>query len=139
MPHLVLDGVLDCGRAVAEVGPEVHRWGRAVLKVEGGWLRRGGDAALFDGVVVELARPLHPVAFVARHERTTVVRLWPLAPVERTAAVQRWLAVVATILQRHGAGPVTTTNLSAELLAGLDLAVARTLARGEASREKGEA
>ena len=124
MPHLVLDGVMDFARAVTGIEPEVQRWGRAVLKVEGGWLRRGAEAALFDGVVVELARPLHPVAFVARHERSTVVRLWPFAPVERTAAVQRWLAVLAAALQRHGAGPVTTTNLSAELLADLDLVIA---------------
>ncbi len=126
MPHLVLDGGLDFARAVAGIEPEVHRWGRSVLKVEGGWLHRDGHAALFDGVVVELARPLHPVAFVAKHQRTTVVRLWPLAPVERTTAVQRWLAVLAAALQRHGAGPVTTTNLSAELLADLGLVIART-------------
>ncbi len=124
MPHLVLDGRLDCHRVVPELGQEVHRWGRAVLKLGGAWLRQDGGAALVEGVVVELARPLHPVALVMPHERETVVRLWPTLPVERTRAVQRWLAVVAAALQRHGAGAVTTTNLGDDLLVDLGLVIA---------------
>lgn len=125
MPHLVLSGAVDCGTAMGALRPEVQRWGRAVLKLDGAWVRQDGAAGLVEGVVVELSRPLHPVALVTPHERETVIRLWPPAPVERTAAVQRWLAVVAAALQRQGAGPVRGTNIADELLAGLGLAVAR--------------
>jgi len=49
----------------------------------------------------------------------TSVRLWSLAAVERTPAVQRWLAVVARDLQQLGAGTVRTTNIAPVLLEDL--------------------
>lgn len=121
MPHLVLAGGLDL--ASVAVPEEVHRWGRAVIKTEGSWRRCGGEALLVEGVVVEFARPLHPVALVAPHHGDTIVRLWPVAPVERTQAVQRWLGLLAAALQRRGAGPVRLTNIPAELWQDLGLAV----------------
>lgn len=120
MPHLVLAGVEGCGR-VAELDLEVVRWGRAVIKTGDVWRRTDGEAWLVDGVVVELGRPLHPVAMVAGRDGDTVVRLWPVVEVERTAAVQRWLAVIARRLQELGCGPVQTTNISDDVLDGLDL------------------
>ncbi len=42
--------------------------------------------------------------------------LWRLAAVERTPAVQRWLAVVARDLQQLGAGAVRSTNIAPALL-----------------------
>ena len=122
MPHLVLAGGLDYGSVT--VPEEVHRWGRAVIKTEGSWRRRGGEALLVEGVVVEFARPLHPVALVAPHHGDTIVRLWPVAPVERTHAVQRWLGLLAAALQRQGAGPVRLTNIPTELWQDLGLSVA---------------
>jgi hypothetical protein len=121
MPHFVLCGAFDAGRVVRDLEPGVSRWGRAVLKLGDRWLRDDGEAVLVEGVVVELARPLHPVALVADRDGDTVVRLWPVIEVERTAAVQRWLAVVAVGLQRLGVGAVLTTNIGPEVLAGLDL------------------
>ena len=122
MPHLVLAGGLDYGSVTAP--EEVHRWGRAVIKTEGSWRRRGGEALLVEGVVVEFARPLHPVALVAPHHGDTIVRLWPVAPVERTHAVQRWLGLLAVALQRQGAGPVRLTNIPTELWQDLGLSIA---------------
>jgi hypothetical protein len=78
---------------------------------------------LIDGVVVELVRPLHPVALVSIRDGDTVVRLWPVVEVERTAAVQRWLAVIAGGLQQLGGGAVHTTNIGADVLDGLDLTI----------------
>lgn len=126
MPHLVLAGGLE----LAEVTPPeaVHRWGRAVMKTEGCWRRCGGEAVLVEGVVVEHARPLHPVALVAPHQGDTIVRLWPVVAVERTHPVQRWLCLLAVELQRRGAGPVTVTNIPPELWRDLELAVAPELA-----------
>jgi hypothetical protein len=124
MPHLVLAGEIDLARAVEALPREVHRWGRAVLKVEECWLRADRRAALVAGVVVELARPLHPVAVVASHHGDTHVRLWPRAAVERTEAVQRWLLVLARELQRLGAGAVTSSNLPPALWLDLGLEVA---------------
>jgi hypothetical protein len=106
---------------VARIKPQVYRWQRAVLKTEGAWLRQDGSAILVEGVVVEYSRPLHPVALVAPRREDTVVRLWSLAPVERTDAVQRWLALLAAELQGWGAGPLLTTNIPAETLADIDL------------------
>jgi len=121
MPHLVLAGGLEL--AAVTVPEEVHRWGRAVIKTEGSWRRCGAEALLVEGVVVEFARPLHPVALVAPHHGDTIVRLWPVAAVERTHAVQRWLALVARALQRQGAGPLVLTNIPDELWRDLGLAV----------------
>ncbi|MCU0303137.1 MAG: hypothetical protein MUC56_03620 [Thermoanaerobaculales bacterium] len=123
MPHLVLRGAFDAGRVARELEPGVSRWGRAVLKIGDRWLRDDGRAVLVEGVVVELARPLHPVAMVADRDGATVVRLWPAIEIERTAAVQRWLAIVALGLQRLGAGAVRTTNIPPEILDGLALAI----------------
>ena len=121
MPHLVLRGSLDLARAAKELDVGVVRWERAVIKTGDRWLRADAEALLVDGVVVELSRPLHPVAMIAERDGDSVVRLWPVVEVERTPAVQRWLAVLAAGLQRLGAGPVVTTNIGPEVLDGLDL------------------
>jgi hypothetical protein len=121
MPHLVLAGGLELAAVAFPEG--VQRWGRAVIKTEGSWSRRGAVALLAEGVVVEHSRPLRPVALVAPHYGDTIVRLWPVVPVERTQAVQRWLALLALALQRQGAGPVKLTNIPPELWQDLGLSV----------------
>lgn len=121
MPHLVFSGLLDFGAVSLE--PEVHRWGRAVLKTDACWLRADEAAMLVEGVVVEFSRPLHPVAVAAHHREETTLRLWKTASVERTRPVQRWLCLVAVELQRYGAGPVRVTNIPSELWQDLELAV----------------
>ncbi len=121
MPHLVLRGAVDLDRVASELDPGVVRWGRAVIKTGDRWRRSDGGAALVEGVVVELARPLHPVALIAPRDGDTVVRLWPVVEVERTPAVRRWLAILAACLRDLGGGAVRTTNLGAEILDGLDL------------------
>jgi hypothetical protein len=123
MPHLVLDGLANLETATTGIDIPVVRWGRAVLKTGETWLRADSDALLVEGVVVELSRPLHPVALISRRSGDTVVRLWPVVPVERTAAVQRWLAGLALPLQELGCGPVKTTNIPVEILADLDLKI----------------
>jgi hypothetical protein len=122
MPHLVLAGELPWQQAAAGIVPVVRRWGRAVLKTDVTWVRGDGSALLVEGVVVELERPLHPVAVVALHHDDTIVRLWSLAPVERTDAVQRWLALLAVDLQKLGGGALKTTNIAPELWSDLGLA-----------------
>jgi hypothetical protein len=121
MPHLVLEGRFDLARVLGLFRPQVRRWGPAVLKTEHVWHRADGAAALVEGVVVEHSRPLHPVALITSHHGDTIVRLWQLAPVERTLAVQRLLALVATDLRELGAGPLSSTNLPVELWNDLDL------------------
>ena len=121
MPHLVLAGGVDLERALGGHEAEVRRWGRAVLKRDQVWFRADGAAALVEGVVVEHSRPLHPVALIAPHHGDTIVRLWKVAPVERTPAVQRWLALMAADLRKQGAGPLLATNLAGELLEDLQL------------------
>lgn len=123
MPHLVLRGSIDFDRAATDLDLEVIRWGRAVIKTSDVWRRSDGEALLADGVVVELGRPLHPVALVAVRDGDTVVRLWPVVEVERTLAVQRWLGAIARSLQTMGCGPVRVTNIGAEILEGLDLEI----------------
>jgi hypothetical protein len=121
MPHLVLRGSVDLRRAATELDCGVIRWGRAVIKTSDVWLRSDGEALLADGVIVELGRPLHPVALVAVRDGDLVVRMWPVVEVERTPAVQRWLGAIARGLQALGCGPVRITNIGGEILDGLDL------------------
>lgn len=121
MPHLVLRGSVDFHHAANELDLGVIRWGRAVIKTSDVWLRSDGEALLADGVVVELGRPLHPVALVSLRDGDTVVRLWPVVEVERTPAVQRWLGAIARGIQVLGCGPVRITNIGAEILEGLEL------------------
>jgi hypothetical protein len=121
MPHLILSGAMDLERVTSNLGGEIHRWGPAVLKTEASWRRADGLAVLVEGVVVEHSRPLHPVAVISLNHGDTSVRLWQLAPVERTPAVQRWLASIAGELRRLGSGPLKTTNISDELWQDLGL------------------
>ncbi len=121
MPHVVLAGDLDLEKALAGLKVEARRWGRAVLKNEQIWHRDGGNAALVEGVVVEHSRPLHPVAIIEARSGDIVVRLWRRVPAERTPAVQRWLALVASDLQKGGAGRMVSTNLPAGLVDDLGL------------------
>lgn len=122
MPHLKLAGTLDLEHVARQLPRDVHRWGRAVLKTEECWLRRDAGAVLVEGTVVELGRPLHPVALVAAGGDSTTVRLWARLPVERTPAVQRWLCVVAAGLTGLGLGRVEASNIAVELRADLGLA-----------------
>jgi hypothetical protein len=121
MPHLILDRAVDLERVGAELPRGVRRFGTAVLKTTESWRRADGAAVLVEGVVVEHSRPLHPVAVVALARGGTSVRLWDRVPVERTAAVQRWLALLAADLGALGAGGLRVTNLAAELTADLAL------------------
>jgi hypothetical protein len=121
MPHLVMRGPIDLEPMAEKLHLEVTKWGRAVLKTNDVWSRADHGAMLIDGVVVELVRPLHPVAMVSIRDGDTVIRLWPVVEVERTPAVQRWLAVIAAGLQQLGGGAIHTTNLGPEVLEGLDL------------------
>jgi hypothetical protein len=121
MPHVILDGTIDLDRVIGGISHDVRRWGSAVLKTEAEWRRGDGLALLIEGVVVEHSRPLHPVAVVSEHHGETRIGLWRLAPVERTPAVQRWLASIAFELRRLGAGPLRTTNIAGELWHDLEL------------------
>ena len=121
MPHLVLDGVVDLDALLERMPREVRKWGPAVLKTEQLWRRADGRALLIEGVVVEHSRPLHPIAVVAEHRGDTRVSLWPYAPVERTPAVQRWLATLASDVQTVGGVRLRTTNIASSLLEDLGL------------------
>lgn len=121
MPHLVLCGEIRLEDVAPRIGGEVQRWGPAVLKTETTWCRSDGSALLVEGVVVEHSRPLHPVAVISNNRGDTSIRLWRLAPVERTAAVQRWLATVAAELRCFGGGRLKTTNISDDLWKDLGL------------------
>jgi hypothetical protein len=121
MPHLMLAATVDLDSAADALPGEVHRWGRAVLKTEQCWVRADGGAMLVEGVVVEYSRPQHPVAVIAPQRGETSVRLWSRVGVERTAAVQRWLVVVAHRLQSVGAGPLRTTNIPEEYWSDIEL------------------
>ena len=121
MPHVVLDGVVDIDALPERMPREVRKWGPAVLRTEELWRRADGKALLVEGVVVEHSRPLHPIAVVAEHGGHTRVSLWPYAPVERTPAVQRWLATVASDVQTLSGVRVQTTNISGSLLEDLGL------------------
>ncbi|MCG6962750.1 MAG: hypothetical protein LJE95_05705 [Acidobacteria bacterium] len=121
MPHIVLAGSPDIDRLANGLQATVYRWRRSVLKTTGWWRRQDDAALLVEGVVVEYSRPLHPVALVTPHHADTMVCLWPAVTVERTPAVQRWLALVAAALRRGGAGTLVRTNLPPELLEDLDL------------------
>jgi hypothetical protein len=121
MPHFVLCGPLDLEEVTSRLDLGVVRWGRAVLKTGDVWRRSDGAAVLVEGVVVELTRPLHPVALVSPRDGDTVVRLWSVVEVERTPAVQRWLGVIARGLQELGGGAVRTTNIGDDTLEGLGL------------------
>ena len=123
MPHLILEGTLDLAKLSSQMSREVWRWGPAVIKTEEVWCRSDGSALLVEGVVVEHSRPLHPVAMIALQHGDTTVRLWRLAAVERTPAVQRWLACLAAEICGLGLGRVKKTNLPAALFEGLDLSV----------------
>lgn len=121
MPHVILTGTVSLEAFASSVDGEAQRWRAAVFKNEASWLRSDGLAILVEGVVIEHSRPLHPVAVITQSHGDTSVRLWRLAPVERTPAVQRWLASVAGELRRLGAGPIKTTNIADELVRDLGL------------------
>jgi hypothetical protein len=125
MPHLLLDRPIQLERVTGELTREIRRWRTAVLRTVEVWIRADGAAALVEGVVVEHSRPLHPVALINLGHGGTSVRLWDLAPIERTPAVQRWLAQLAGDLGRLGAGELRTTNISAEIWKDLDLRATR--------------
>ena len=119
MPHLVLRDEVDFDLVLERMSKDAVKWGAAVLKTVELWRRTDGRAILIEGVVIEHSRPLHPIALISLSHGDTSVRLWRLAAVERTPAVQRWLAVVAKDLQQLGAGAVRSTNIAPALLEDL--------------------
>jgi hypothetical protein len=121
MPHLILDGEVDLRRVSELVPRDAIRWRSSVLKSDEVWVRADGRALLVEGVVVEHARPLHPVAVVSSQDGATSVRMWPRSEVERTPAVQHWLGRLAEAAVRAGCRGVRTTNLPDDVVADLDL------------------
>lgn len=121
MPHLILDGEVELSRMVEVVSRQAIRWRNAVIKNDELWQRADGRALLVEGVVIEHARPLHPVAVVSPNQGATSIRLWPRSDVERTPAVQRWLGVLAEAAVGAGCNGVRTTNLPADVTDGLRL------------------
>jgi len=121
MPHLVFSGVVDVEALLERLPRDARKWGPAVLKTEQVWRRGDGKALLVEGVVVEHSRPLHPIAVIAEHRGDTRVSLWRYAPVERTPAVQRWLAMVAREVQVVSGGALRATNIAGNVLEGLGL------------------
>lgn len=121
MPHLILEGTTDFQTAVAQIDTQPRRWGRAVIKTQSWWTRSDAEAILFEGVVVEFSRALHPLGLAAPHHGDTSIRLWPHLDIERTKAVQRWLALIAFDLQSAGAGALKTSNIPDEILDGVGL------------------
>ena len=117
MPHVVRAGRVDLTAAWRQLPWGPWRWGTAVARVEGCFLGRGEGALLVAGVVVEYGRPLHPVVMVTYRGGDTSVHLWSAAEVERSSAVKRFLAQVATDLTAFGAGEVLATNIPDELRA----------------------
>ncbi len=121
MPHLILEGTTDFPSAATQIDTQPRRWGRAVLKTEGWWIRSDDGALLVEGVIVEFSRALHPLVLVTGHHGDTSVRLWPYLEVERTKALQRWLALIAADMQRGGGGALKKTNISDDILEGVGL------------------
>ena len=68
MPHVVLDATPLMADVARGFAPQLERWGRAVLKTEGCWLRQGREGMLVEGVVVEFQRPV-ALECVAEHGR----------------------------------------------------------------------
>ncbi|HPC82726.1 MAG TPA: hypothetical protein P5234_05020 [Thermoanaerobaculaceae bacterium] len=112
MPHVIRAGRADLAAAWKGLPEGPWRWGHAVAKLEGCFLARDERSLLLVGVVVEFGRPLHVLVLVSVRENETAVRLWPALPVERTEAVKRLVARVASELQAFGAGEIRTTNLA---------------------------
>jgi len=115
MPHVIRAGLADLQAAWRGLPTGPWRWGNAVGRVEGRFLGHDPMALLVAGVVVEYGRPLHPVVVVSHRDAATAVHLWPVASVERTEAVKRFLAQVAHELGGFGAGAVTNTNIQSLL------------------------
>lgn len=111
MPHVIRAGRADLTAAWRSLPEGPWRWGSTVARLEGGFLGRDERSLLLAAVVVEYGRPLHVLVLVSVREDETAVRLWPALPVERTEAVKRLVAHVASELQAFGAGEVRTTNL----------------------------
>lgn len=112
MPHVILAERADLARAWKEFPSGPVRSGNAVWRIEGRFLGSSHGELLLAAVVVEYGRPLHPVVLVSHRQEGTAVHLWPVVPVERTEAVKRVVAWVATQLPAFGAGPVRTTNVT---------------------------
>ncbi len=111
MPHVIRAGRTDLEAAWRSLPTGPWRWGPSVARVEGRYLGHDGVSLLVAGVVVEFGRALHPVVLVTHRESATAVHLWPVAAVERTEAVKRFLAEVAEALTTFGAGEVIATNI----------------------------
>jgi len=120
MPHVVRSGHVDLAAAWRELPWGPWRWGTTVARVEGCFLGRSEGALLVAGVVVEYGRPLHPVVMITYRGNDTSAHLWSAAEVERTDAVKRFLAQVASDLTAFGAGVVVATNIPDELRAASD-------------------
>lgn len=111
MPHVVRRGIIDLEAAWRGLPSGPWRWGTTVARAEGRYLAAGSRALLIAGVVVEYARPQHPVLIVSLRGEETAVHLWPPAAVERTDGVKRFLARIAGELGAFGAGEVVATNI----------------------------
>src|SRR3990172_5740586 len=92
MPHVVLKGEIALEDVFSRVQPLFIRVETGILKTAGAYLSRDRNSILIEALAVETDSKRSFLAMIGRRDDGLVVRIYPVAEVEKTPGVKRVLA-----------------------------------------------
>jgi hypothetical protein len=99
MPHVVVEETGDLQALYQNFTPILQRTGTEILKVQEFYMSRGGKDALLESVAIEQGTSSNFFVQLKLHDKAITVRLLPATDPEKTPAVKKVMALVASFIR----------------------------------------
>jgi hypothetical protein len=112
MPHIILDGTVNCGRFYEVFQPSQERAQGEILKTQDIYISQDKKILLVEAIAIEDGPPQRFFIQVSIKDNRTTVRIYPGTDPVKTQGVKKLLAIVAKLLRdQHPDTAYGATNL----------------------------
>jgi hypothetical protein len=101
MPHIVLDGTVNCEPFFESFRPTQERRAGEILKTQDIYISQDRKIVLIEAIAVEDGPPQRFFIQVSVKDNRTTVRIYPGTDPVKTAGVKKLLAIVAKLLREQ--------------------------------------
>jgi hypothetical protein len=99
MPHIVLDGAVDCERFFDSFQPTHERAEGEILKTQDIYIGRDKKTLLIEAIAIEDGPPQRFFIQASVKDERTTVRIYPGTDPVKTSGVKKLLAIVAKLMR----------------------------------------
>jgi hypothetical protein len=99
MPHIVLDGAVDCERFFNSFQPTQERAEGEIVKTQDIYISQDKKMLLIEAIAIEDGPPQRFFIQASLKEDRTTVRIYPGTDPVKTAGVKKLLAIVAKLMR----------------------------------------